>query len=37
MKIVSEVQEFHRIDYWRTSDNWSTSIENEVKAKYVGL
>lgn len=37
MKIVKKVQKFHRLEYWRTSDNWSTSIENEVKAKYVGL
>lgn len=37
MKVVRDVQEFHKIDYWRTSDNWATSIESEVKAKYVGL
>lgn len=26
VKFIREVHEFHKIDYWRTSDNWSTSI-----------
>lgn len=28
---------FHRIDFWRNSAYWNVLVENEVKAKYVGL
>jgi ubiquitin C-terminal hydrolase len=37
MLVLKQLDLFHKISYWRTSEHWSTVIENELKAKYVGL